>query len=252
MKPASWPWSQPEIDTPASRRRRRGGGPARRFRSRLASALAADPVMVAVQAKRIWRQHPDGTLDVVGAVPGPTRAVVVSDAVMQACVRVGRIAVARRRLGGGRSRGARLSSGRVGRWYCGGGRVGGGRRGGRRWEGSRWHGGGRRQGSRAGRRGRGGGRRGLGGGAGQRGDHAHEYQQAHQGSHDEPPSPVPRPGPTRRPGWWWCPPRLGWWSAVLRWWRLVVWRLSPALVRRLRSHDLPPLGGRHPGEASCG
>src|SRR6266545_4370337 len=98
------------------------GGPLVPFALRLTSAFAADPVVVAVQAEGVWRQHPDRTLDIVGAVPGPTRAVVVPDAVMQACVRVGGIAVPGRRLGGGR-----LGGGRVGHWCRGGGWAGGGR-----------------------------------------------------------------------------------------------------------------------------
>ncbi len=61
--------------------------------------------MVGVEPERVGRSHVDRAVDVVGSVAGSTGAVVVADAVVQACVRVGRIAVRLR----GRAHGRRLS-----------------------------------------------------------------------------------------------------------------------------------------------
>ncbi len=60
------------------------------------SALAAHPVAVTVQVERVGRPHLDRTIDIVGAVPRSPGAVVVADPVVEARVRVGRIAVASR------------------------------------------------------------------------------------------------------------------------------------------------------------
>src|SRR6266516_3682542 len=106
------------------------------------SALAADAVVVAVQAEGVGRAHRERAVDVVGAVAGASGAVVVADAVLEAPAGVGGVAVPRR--GAGRLR--RLARGRGpipgggrglagGRWARGrrrgrgGGELGGRRRG---------------------------------------------------------------------------------------------------------------------------
>src|SRR6266705_1645782 len=105
--------------------------------------------MVAVQAERIGWEYPDRTIDVVGAVAGSTRAVVVPDPVLEADVWVRGIAV-RGGLGGGRPGGRR-----PGRWnrddlQVGRGRPRGRGRGGG-WRRGRWRCAARRGGDRTGR-----------------------------------------------------------------------------------------------------
>src|SRR6266540_574581 len=90
------------------------------------SAFAADAVVVAVQPEGVGSAHRDGALDVVGAVARASGAVVVADAVVEARVGVGGVAVASGGAGGlWRLLGARGP-------VRGGGRLPGGRRAGGR------------------------------------------------------------------------------------------------------------------------
>ncbi len=207
-----------------------------------ASALAAGPVMVAVQAERIGWEYPDRTIDVVGAVAGSTRAVVVPDPVLEADVWVRGIAV-RGGLGGGRPGGRR-----PGRWnrddlQVGRGRPRGRGRGGG-WRRGRWRCAARRGGDRTGRCRHGSNHGSCLGGwrrGGQRADSRHEHYQARQGSRDDEPR-LPIPGSAaagRRRRWWRWPPRSGWRSSALSGWRRLLrgWFPAPALAGRLRRHD---------------
>src|SRR6266511_751095 len=64
------------------------------------SAFAADAVVVAAQPEGVGSAHRDGALDVVGAVARASGAVVVADAVVEARVGVGGVAVASGGAGG--------------------------------------------------------------------------------------------------------------------------------------------------------
>jgi hypothetical protein len=55
--------------------------------------FAANAVVVAVEVELVVADHIEGAFDIVGAVPGAARAVVVPDAFLDADAYIGRVAI---------------------------------------------------------------------------------------------------------------------------------------------------------------